>query len=93
MSSLLQLAQRDNSERVRRDQNRISFYLDFPICIEQHDGQKSQHFATDTVTTSGNMWQDLVDKVMGVDGILDVFYETKLSELKPITQLQIFEIE
>lgn len=53
--------------------------MDFSVGIEQHYGQESQYFTTNTVTSSRDMRQDLVDKVMSVDGILHVFDMSKLA--------------
>lgn len=53
--------------------------MDFSVGIEQHYGQESQYFTTNTVTSSRDVRQDLVDKVMSVDGILHVFDMSKLA--------------
>lgn len=53
--------------------------MDFSVGIEQHYGQESQYFTTNTVTPSRDVRQDLVDKVMSVDCVLHVFDMSKLA--------------
>lgn len=53
--------------------------MDFSVGIEEHYGQESQYFTTNTVTSSRDMRQDFVDKVMSVDCVLHVFDMSKLA--------------
>ena len=60
-------------------------YLDISVSVEQHDTDEWEHFTGHLVTATRQVGQSFVYQVAAIDGVLNFFHTSDLSESDQIS--------